>query len=69
MRKWATSQVEWYRDNKKLLPSQALAWDGFFLFRDNPGYGITAFFLADRIPEIGTYLQENKFIVERGEKT
>ena len=29
--KGAVCQFEWHRDNKELLPSQALAWGGFFL--------------------------------------
>ncbi|GAA6275766.1 hypothetical protein F170042I7_19520 [Blautia caecimuris] len=53
MRKWTFCQFEWYRDNKKLLPSQALAWGGFLFQRT----GITAFFLADRMPEAGIYFR------------
>ena len=29
MTEWTIRQIEWYRDNKNLLPSQALAWGGF----------------------------------------
>lgn len=31
MDKGAFCQFEWHRDNKELLPSQALAWGGFFI--------------------------------------
>jgi hypothetical protein len=29
MTEWTIRQIEWYRDNKNLLPSQALALGGF----------------------------------------
>ena len=41
------SQDEWYRDNKILLPSQAIAWDGFLYLKTKTQYTILRTFKTD----------------------